>query len=205
MKEILFLIILQLTEIRRCYHLTWTLAKYVKPFLKNLNLHLTRENKDLLSILWEQSEQFYFIRFFQENNKDLRNTRKWIRKIISLNNCIHIITTAITDDKVTITNPSEIADALNNYFTKVAKGFQFFIRFSNKKYCNSLPSLNMKSFFGTPVDGTKVFNIISSLSRTRILEFLNKDMSDQLAFLFENSFSSRVFPSFLEASKIISI
>ena len=80
----------------------------------------TCENKDLL---WEQSEQFYFIRFFQENNKDLRNTRKWIRKIISLNNCIHIITTAITDDKVTITNPSEIADALNNYFTKVAKGF----------------------------------------------------------------------------------
>ena len=39
----------------------------------------------------------------------------------------------------------------------------------------------------------------------KILKLVNKDISDQLAFLFNQSFSSGIFPSILKTSKIIPI
>ena len=88
-----------------------------------------------------------------------------IKKIISSNNSNHSFPTAITVNKETITNPSDIANAFNNYFAKVAIDIQFSITFSKKKYDYIAP-LNIESFFITPSDSTEVSNIISStLSR----------------------------------------
>ena len=115
--------------------------------------------------------------------------------------------------QLTITNPSSIANAFSNYFAKVAIYIQSFIRFFKKKYY--LPPLNIESFFITPTDSTEVSNIISSLNHDKsdgpnsipikILKLLNKDISDQLAILFDQSFSSGIFPSILETHKIIPI
>ena len=70
-------------------------------------------------------------------------------------------------------------------------------------------------FFLTPTDSTEVSNIIFSLNQSKsdgpnsipikILKLLNKDISDQLAILFNQSFSSGIFPSILKTSKIIPI
>ena len=43
------------------------------------------------------------------------------------------------------------------------------------------------------------------VSILKILKLLNKDISDQLAILFNQSFSSGIFPSILKTSKIIPI
>ena len=140
---------------------------------------------------------------------------KGIKKIISSNNSNHIFPTAITVSNKTINNPSDIANAFNNYFAKVAVDIQSSIRFSKKKYYDYLPPLNIGSFFITPTDSTEVSNIISSLNQdksegpntipVKILKLLNKDISDQLAILFNHSFSSGTFSSILEISKIIPI
>ena len=89
------------------------------------------------------------------------------------------------------------------------------IRFSKKKYYDYLPPLNIESLFTTPTDSTEVFNIISSLNQDKsdgpnsipfkILKLLNKAISDQLAILFNQSFSSGIFPSILKTSNIIPI
>ena len=73
----------------------------------------------------------------------------------------------------------------------------------------------MESFFITLTDGTEVSKSISSLNQyksdgpnsipNKILKLLNKDISDQLAILFNQSFSSGIFPSILKTSKIIPI
>ena len=42
-----------------------------------------------------------------------------IKKIISSNNSLYIFPTAITVNNETITDPSDIANAINNYFAKV--------------------------------------------------------------------------------------
>ena len=80
-----------------------------------------------------------------------------------------------------------------------------------KKYYDYLPPLNIESFFISPIGSTEVFNIISSLNQdksdgpnsipNKILKLLNRDTSDQLAILFNQSFSSGIFPLILKTSK----
>ena len=138
-----------------------------------------------------------------------------IKKIISSNNSNHIFLTAITVDNETITNPSDTTNAFNNYFAKVVIDIQSSIRFSKKKFYDYLPPLNIESFFLTPTDSIEVSNIIFSLNQNKsdgansipikILKLLNKDISDQLSILFNQSLSSGIFPSILKTSKIIPI
>ena len=140
-----------------------------------------------------------------------------IKKIISSNNSNHTFPTAIIVNNEAITNPSDIANTFNNYFAKVAIDIQSSIskQFSKKKYYDYLPLLNIESLFLTPTDSTEVSNIIFSLNQNKsdgpnsipikILKLLNKDISDQLAILFNQSFSSGIFPSILKTSKIIPI
>ena len=126
-----------------------------------------------------------------------------IKKIISSNNSNYIFPTAITVNKETITNPSDIANTFNNYSAKVAIDIQWSTRFSKKKYYDYLPPLNIESFFITPTDSTEVSNTISSLNQDKsdepncipikILKLLNKGISDQLAILFNQSFCSGIF------------
>ena len=132
-----------------------------------------------------------------------------IKKIISSNNFNHTFPAAITVNNETITNPSDIANAFNNYFAKVTINIQSSIRFSKKKYHDYLPPLNIESFILTPTDSTEVSNIIFSLNQNKsdgpnsipikILKLLNKDIPDQLAILFNQSFSSGIFPSILKS------
>ena len=129
-----------------------------------------------------------------------------IKKTISSNNSNHIFPTAITVNNETITNPSDITNAFNNYFAKVAIDIQSSIRFSKKKYYDYLPLLNIESFFLAPADSTEVSTFIFSLNQNKsdgpnnipikILKLLNKDISDQLATLFNQSFSSGIFLQF---------
>ena len=129
--------------------------------------------------------------------------RKAIKKIISSNNSNLIFPTAITVNNETTTNPCDIANAFNNYFAKVTIDIQY------------LPPINIEPFFVTPTDSTEVSNVISSLNQDKsdrpnsipikILKLLNKDISDQVAILFNQTFSSGIFPSILKTSKIVPV
>ena len=142
---------------------------------------------------------------------------KEIKKIISSNNSNHIFSTSITVNNKTITNPTDIANAFNNYFAKNAIYIyiQSSIRFSKKTYYDNLPLVNIESFFITPTDSTKFSKIISYLNQDqsdgsnsipiKFLKVLNKDIYDQPAVLFSQSFSSGIFSSILKTSKTIPI
>ena len=167
-----------------------------------------KQYRNLLSTLLKKSKQFYFTIFFQENIKDLKYMWRGIKKIISSNNSNHIFPIAITVNNETNTKPSDIANAFNNSFVKVAIDIQSSIRFSQKKYYNYVPPLNIESFFLTPTDSTEVSNIIFSLNQNKsdgpnsipikILRLLNKDISGQLVIHFNQFFSSGIFPSILK-------
>ena len=170
-----------------------------------------KQYRNILSTLFKKIKQFSFTRFCQKNSNDPKNMWREIKKIISSNNSTIFF---LLLSQLTITNPSNIANAFSNYFAKVAIYIQSSIRFFKKKY-DYLPPLNIETFFITPTDSTEVSNIISSLNHDKsdgpnsipikILKLLNKDISDQLAILFDQSFSSGIFPSILETHKIIPI
>ena len=55
---------------------------------------------------------------------DLKNTWKGIKRVISLKYSTSKVPSTITEDKISLTNPTDIADALNNYFSDVATGIE---------------------------------------------------------------------------------
>ena len=84
---------------------------------------------------------FVLLDLFQETKKAkvLKNKRRRIKKIISLNSPNHTISTFIIDNNETITNYNDIADAFNNYFDEAAIGIQFPFRFFFFKLTTTFP------------------------------------------------------------------
>ena len=145
----------------------------------------------------------------------MKNTWIGIKKIINLKSNNQSLPTAIISDNKTLTNPTEIANAFNNYFTNVSINVQSSIKYTNKSYSDFLPNIDINSIFISATDVTEVSNIISSLNLhkavgpnsipNKVLKMLNQDISTQLAELYNLSFTTGVFPSILKVSKVIPI
>ena len=94
-------------------------------------------------------------------------------------------------------------------------GIKSSIKYSRNKFFDSLPQININSFFINPTDKTEIKNIILFLDplrsigpnsiSTKILKLLSNDISTQFAELFNLSFSEGVFPSILKTCKVIPI
>ena len=125
------------------------------------------------------------------------------------------VPSTITEDNISLTNPKDIADAFNNYFSNVATGIKSPIKYSKSKFFDFLLEIDINSFFINPTDKTEIKNIILSLDtlrsigsnsiQTKIIKLLSNDISTQFAELFNLSFSEGVFPSILKTCKVIPI
>ena len=153
----------------------------------------------------KKSKQNYFTKYFESNIKNLKNTWKGIKSIISLKNSASSSPNLLNFNNELTSDPLKIANVFNNYFSSIGEKAQSKIRFSNKTYTDYLQGNNLNSFFITPTDSKEVISIISSLSDnkssgansilTRILKLLKKDISTHLADIFNLSFSSGIYPT----------
>ena len=70
----------------------------------------------------EKSKQAYYDRYFEKNWKNIKNIWKRIKSLISLKNVASSIPTVLSlGNGDTITNPYDIANTFNNYFTSIAE------------------------------------------------------------------------------------
>ena len=116
------------------------------------------------------------------------------------------VPSTIIKDNISLTNPKDIADEFNNYFSNVATGIKSSIIYSRNKYFDFLPQININSFFINPGDKTEIKNIILSLDPlrsiglnsipTKILKLLSNDISTQFVELFNLSFSEKNLQSY---------
>ena len=103
-----------------------------------------------------------------------------------------------------ISNPYDIANIFNNYFSSVANTAKENIKYSHKHFSDFLNNQCNNSIFIQPTDSEEIANIISTLNMNKscgsnsipykIINLLKKDTSKQLADLFNPSLSSGVFP-----------
>ena len=78
--------------------------------------------KHLLSTLLNKSKQAYYDRYFEKNWKNIKNTWKGIKSLISLKALASSIPTFVSlDNGDTITNPYDLANTFNNYFVSIAE------------------------------------------------------------------------------------
>ena len=171
-----------------------------------------KQYRNLISTLLKRSKHLYFTKFFSDNLNNLRNTWKGIKSLISLKTASHSSLSSIYYNNKTVTSPFEISNAFSNYFSNIALDIQSSIKYSAKEFHEFLPPLSIKSFFLSPTDRNEIISIISALDSQKasgpnsipikILMLKKSDISDQLAVLFNLSFTSGSFPTILKTSKV---
>ena len=169
----------------------------------------------MLSILLKKSKQNYFTRFFENNLKNLKNTWKGIKSIISKKSPFSNSLTLLTFQNENIDNPERIANVFNNYFSTIGEKIQAKIKHSRKKYTDYLTNENPDMFFLSPADKEEIKFILSSLDINKstgpysipikVLNMLKNDISEQLADLFNLSFTTGTFPTILKTAQVIPI
>ena len=169
----------------------------------------------MLSILLKKSKQNYFTRFFENNLKNLKNTWKGIKSIISKKSPFSNSLTLLTFQNENIDNPERIANIFNNYFSTIGEKIQAKIKHSHKKYTDYLTNENADMFFLSPADKEEIKFILSSLDINKstgpysipikVLNMLKNDISEQLADLFNLSFTTGTFPTILKTAQVIPI
>ena len=74
----------------------------------------------------------YYNRYFEKNWKNIKNTWKGIKSLISLKTVASSIPTVFSRD--TITNPYDIANTFNNYFVSIAETTKKSIKYAHKTF-----------------------------------------------------------------------
>ena len=121
----------------------------------------------------------------------------------------------IRNDESYINDPIAIANTFNNFFTSIAETVQSKIKFSNKSFKSFLSTKNNDSFIITTTNKEEICKVISSLNinkscgpnsiPTKILHFVQDQISKHLATICNLSFPAEIFPTILKTAKVIPI
>ena len=105
------------------------------PILKE-KIHTTyKKYRNILSTIMKRSKQVYYDKYFETNWKNIKNTWKGIKSLISLKTAASIVPTVLSlDNGDTITNPYDIANTFNNYFASIAQITKKSIKYSQKHF-----------------------------------------------------------------------
>ena len=169
----------------------------------------------MLSTILKQSKTNYYNHYFETNWNSIKNTWKGLKSILNIKKISADVPKTLSVDGTTISNPMEISNIFNNYFSSIATKTKLNISFSHKHFSDFLKNRSNISFFVSPTDKTEIEDVISSLDSNKsvgpnditikILKLLKNDISSQLSEIFNISFSSGVFPSILKTAKVIPI
>ena len=163
----------------------------------------------------KKSKQNFFTKFSENNLKNLKNTWKIIQSIISMKISSSNSPTLLTYQNENTDNPEIITNIFNNYFSTIGEKTRAKIKHSHENTTDYLTNGNPDSFFFSPDNKEEIKTILSSLdiSKTtgpcsipsKVLNMLKNDISEQLADLFNLSFTTGSFLTLLKTVKVIPI
>ena len=92
------------------------------PVLKEEFHTKCKKYRNLLFTFMKKIKQAYYDKYFERNWNDIKNTWKGIKSLISLKNLYFSVPAVLSlDNGATITNPYNIANTFNNYFTSTTE------------------------------------------------------------------------------------
>ncbi|XP_065683390.1 uncharacterized protein LOC136096149 [Hydra vulgaris] len=185
--------------------------KQIKPY-STMSIKYFVINSSLNS---KKAKKNYFDNYFTENIKNIKAIWKGIKNIINIKSNSHTTPNVIVHNNITITNPFDICNTFNNYFTGIGRDVQATIPSSMNHFTYYLSNPAQKSFFIKPTDEHEISKIVDSLDSNKgsgpnglpvkILKLLKTELSRILSNIFNTSFSSGIFPENLKTAKVIPI
>ena len=97
----------------------------------------------------------------------MKNSWKGIKNVITLNNLLSDVSRTFSVNEVTITEPCDIANTFNNYFSSIATKTKVNNNYSHKHYSDYLSEKCKNSFFIHPTNKDERADIISSLDKNK--------------------------------------
>ena len=121
----------------------------------------------MLSTILKQSKTNYYNHYFETNWSSIKNTWKGLKSILNLKNISAEISKTPTVDGTTISNPMEISNIFNNYFSSITTKTKLNISFSHRHFSGFFKNRSNISFLVSPTDKTEIENVISSLDSNK--------------------------------------
>ena len=160
--------------------------------------------------LISQSKQTYYQCYFEQNKKDSKTIWRGICEIISsIKNKNGINVSAIIANDNTITDPIEIAQNFNNFFTSIGPNLQKKIPPTKKNFTDYLKKPNSENFIIAPTTSDEISDLIHNLKSsksvgpysipTRIMKISKEIISLPLSQLINDSISKGLFPNICNA------
>ena len=132
---------------------------------KKAELHLQYKNhRNLLSTLLKKSKENYYKKCFESNWNNAKIIWKGIKSIITLKDITSSVPRTISQGENLITNPYDIANIFNNYFSSVADTAKENIKYSHKHFSDYLYNQCNNSIFLQRTDIEEIANIIFTFS-----------------------------------------
>ena len=106
-----------------------------------------KEYRNLLSTLLKRSKTSYYDQYFDINWNNIKNIWKGIKSILSIKPNSSDIPKILNTNEIVLTNPTEIANVFNNYFSCIASQTKVNIKYSHKHFSDFLINRAQNSFF----------------------------------------------------------
>ena len=116
--------------------------------------------------LCRDSKSIYFQSFFRNNASNIKNTWKGINKIINVSSKNWNTPSLIVNNKL-ISEPVEVANKFNEYFSTIAENLQAKIYDTGTDFHQYLKDRNEHSIFIQPTNPLELIGIISNLNANK--------------------------------------
>ena len=173
-----------------------------------------RKYRNRLNSLIRLSRKMYYSQKFENNKNNVNGLWDTVKEITGKNNRDH--TSVFHDNDNVLTDPNDISDAFNNYFTNLGPNLASKIgNTKNTDFMKFLPPYFSKSLFFTPTDEEEILNIVNTLKASRsvghdglsvnILKQIIIPITAPLVHIFNLSISTGKCPNSLKIAKVIPI
>ncbi len=181
------------------------------------NLTLYKKFRNRVTNELKKSKASYYYNYFHENSSNMKNLWSGIKAIISQKiSTSHSTINKIKDKFGNVTSdPSEMSNIFNDFFTTVADKITSEIPKTPKSPLSYLFNRNSDSIFLSPVTHEEVLDLINLLNSaksvgpnsipTKLLKVIGPFISPCLASLVNESFQVGIFPSKLKVAKVVSL
>jgi len=174
-----------------------------------------KELRNHIVSLCRTSKKLYYQNFFLKNANNLKNTWKGINNLINVKNKTKGEFSSIVVDGKLISEPKEIANKYNSYFSTIASKLRDKINTGNQNFKSYLRNRVDKSFFIFQTNKEEIIDIINELDGTKgtgphsiptdVFKFIKEIVSESLSDIINLSFNTGIYIDCLKISRIIPI
>ena len=188
-------------------------SKLLKCRQPNPNLnYLYRKFRNRVVKDLKDSKTSYFNQYFSLNKHNMQKLWSGIRSILNVGKYKNSYVTSILNNNKSVDNPKDIANIFNNFFANIGKTTEKGIPRGSHSPLFYLRGNYSRSIFLSPVTSHEIWILIGQMDVSKssgpysvpvtILKTIRDYISEPLAFLVNDSFTSGNFPEKLKLARI---